>query len=98
MKIQRFAVSGALVSLLMFFAATVLAQVPDSGFAVKRTKSISKTAKFGPGGTIVVLGAPKGSVSVEGWTSHEVSVEAEIVVLAENEEDAAQLANVSGFS
>lgn len=64
---------------------------------IVRTKSISRTMKFGPGGNISLIGAPHGSVSVEGWAKNQVSVSAEIEVHGKSEEDAARIAKVTGF-
>ncbi|NNE66200.1 MAG: hypothetical protein HKN33_06505 [Pyrinomonadaceae bacterium] len=101
MKIQRFARLFVLSCLLLFISiANVLAQktVDPNAFQVVRTKSMSKKAGFGPGGTIVIVGAPHGAVSIEGWDKNRIEIEAEIQVRAHNEQDAARLANVTGFA
>lgn len=87
------------LSLLAFLPIAALSQTDGSSTAYKivRTKTMSKTAKFGPGGTISLVGPPVGGISVEGWKKNEVAVEAEIVIHAENEEDAARIAAVTGF-
>jgi hypothetical protein len=85
--------------ILLVFTSAVYPQIPltPDAFPIVRTKTMTKTAGFGPGGTIVLLGAPKGSVIVEGWNERKVRIEAEIIVRANNEEDAARLAKVTGF-
>ncbi len=64
---------------------------------LKRTKFVSEKAEFGSGGTISVIGAPVGSIQIEGWNKNEVEISAEIEVQAANEEDLERLAKVCGF-
>ncbi len=89
----------SVLSVIALIPISVLAQAEATSEAYKivRTKTMSKTARFGPGGTISLVGAPNGGISVEGWEKNEVAVEAEIVVYAENEEDAKRIASVTGF-
>jgi len=63
------------------------------------TQKISRraTQRFGYGGTVTVVGAPHGSIVVEGWPRNEVEVAAEIELQAATEEDLKRLAAVNGF-
>jgi hypothetical protein len=63
----------------------------------KRTTYKSEKIDFGVGGTVTIVGAPMGSINVEGWSKNEVEISAEIVVQAETEEDLAQLSKINGF-
>jgi hypothetical protein len=45
-----------------------------------------------------VVGAPRGSITIEGWSKNEVDVVAEIELQAATEEDLARLAAVNGFA
>jgi len=83
----------AFFSLAFFFISTS-SQTPPS---IKRT--IYKTDKFdfGPGGTIVVVGAPAGSVRVEGWSENVVQIDASIEIAADSEADLDLLSKVTGF-
>ena len=63
----------------------------------RRTIFKTETAKFGAGGTISIVGAPNGSIEIEGWQRNEIEVSAEIEMRAESEEDLATLAAVSNF-
>jgi hypothetical protein len=65
---------------------------------LKRTTYKTEKAEFGAGGTVSVVGAPVGSIEIEGWRKNEVEITAEIEVQAESENDLAQLAAVSGFT
>lgn len=80
------------VSLLLFalpaFAQTTL---------LKRTTYKTENIDFGVGGSVSIVGAPVGSISIEGWQKNEVEISAEIEVQAENEADLAQLAAVNSF-
>lgn len=64
---------------------------------MKRTTYKTETAEFGQGGTISIVGAPLGSISVEGWQKNEVEITAEIEVEGETEADLSQLAAVTTF-
>lgn len=64
---------------------------------IKRTTYKTETIKFGVGGTVSVVGAPNGSIRVEGWQKNEIEISADIEVEAENEKDLNQLAQVNGF-
>ena len=62
-------------------------------------RSTLKTDKldFGSGGTITIQGAPKGSITVEGWSKNEVEISAEIIVEAATDADLERLSKVTGF-
>jgi hypothetical protein len=64
---------------------------------IKRTTYKTESVEFGGGGTVSVVGAPNGSIAIEGWQKNEVEISADIEVQAENESDLALLAQVSGF-
>lgn len=65
---------------------------------LKRTTYKTEKVDFGVGGTISIIGAPSGSITIEGWQKNEVEISAEIEVQAENEVDLAQLADVNSFT
>ncbi|HLE62481.1 MAG TPA: hypothetical protein VI750_05040 [Pyrinomonadaceae bacterium] len=62
-----------------------------------RTTTRREGRRFGYGGTVTVVGAPTGSITVEGWPRAEVEVVADIEQKAESEDDLARLATVNGF-
>ena len=80
---------------VFLFAVGASAQTPKM---LTRTTTKSDRFDFGAGGTLVVIGAPKGSISVEGWNNREVEISAEIVVEGANEADLDRLSKVIGFS
>ncbi len=49
------------------------------------------------GGKLTILGAPEGSLSIEGWSRNEVSVSAEIQIRGDSEQDLDRIAAVTGF-
>jgi hypothetical protein len=53
--------------------------------------------RFGYGGTVTLVGAPQGSITIEGWPRNEVDVSAEIELRADTEEDLKRLAVVNTF-
>ncbi len=63
---------------------------------IKRTDYKTETFELGAGGTISIIGAPEGSVSIEGWAKNEVEVSAEIEKQAPTEADLSKLADVNG--
>lgn len=56
-----------------------------------------ESSRFSYGGTVTLIGAPRGSVTVEGWNRNEVEVIADIEWKAETEADLDQLAKVNNF-
>jgi len=85
------------------FLLTVLLTIPAfSVFAqtkelLKRTTYKMDKLDFASAGTLVVVGAPSGSISVEGWNKNEVEISAEIEIQAETESDIEQITAVTGF-
>lgn len=69
----------------------------QTGNLIKRTTFKSEKIDFGAGGTLTIIGAPNGLISVEGWNKNEVEISADIEVQAENEADLAELSKISGF-
>jgi len=82
--------------LVAVFAAAALAQTPAPAQVVR---TITKTDKFdfSSGGSIIVNGAPNGSISITGTSKNEVEIVAEIELHAASEADLAKLAEVTGF-
>jgi len=62
-----------------------------------RTSTRRETARFSYGGTVTLIAAPRGSVTVEGWPRNEVEVTANIELKAPTEADLDQLAKVNTF-
>jgi hypothetical protein len=73
-----------------------------SGFTpaqnLKRTVYKTEAIEFGVGGTMTIVGAPKGSITVEGWSQNKVEVSAEIEIDGDSEADLAEIAQVTGFA
>ena len=64
---------------------------------VKRVITKSDKLDFGAGGTVAILGAPKGSIRVEAASGNQVEINAEITIEAANEADLSTLEAVTGF-
>jgi len=62
-----------------------------------RTSTRRETARFSYGGTVTLIAAPRGSVTVEGWNRNEVEVTANIELKGPTEADLDQLAKVNNF-
>lgn len=64
---------------------------------LKRSTTRRETRRFAFGGTVTVIGAPRGSVTIEGWPRNEVELVADIELQAPTEADLDQLATVNSF-
>ncbi len=64
---------------------------------LKRTTYKTESVDFGVGGTVSIVGAPNGAITVEGWLKNEVEITAEIEVQGATESDLAQLAQISTY-
>ncbi len=85
-----------------FAAASFLVVAALTGIATGQanlTRTVYKTDKldFGVGGTIVIAGAPNGSIRIEGWSNNEIEISAEIELKASTEAELNQLEKVTGF-
>lgn len=72
-------------------------QSPPAIQLLTRSTRRSETRRFNYGGTVTLIGAPRGAVTVEGWSRNEVELTAEIELKAETEADLDQLAKVNSF-
>lgn len=64
---------------------------------LKRSTTRRETRRFAFGGTVTVIGAPRGSVTIEGWARNEVELVADIELQGPTEADLDQLATVNSF-
>src|SRR5215210_5234621 len=87
---------NALIFGLVFLSLTVISFAQTKPL-IKRTTYKSEKIEFGAGGTVSIIGAPVGSIEVEGWQKNEVEISAEIEMQAETEADLAELSKVNGF-
>jgi hypothetical protein len=83
----------------MLLLVTLSCALFASGQTGTLQRVITKTDKldFGAGGTIAVIGAPKGSIRVETSGRNEIEISAEIKLEAASEDDLTALQNVTGF-
>lgn len=72
------------------------AQTPTP--ALKRTTSRHETRRFNYGGTLTLVGAPAGTITIESWPKSEVDITAELELYANTEEELALLAAVNTFT
>ena len=84
-----------LVAILL--AVFCLNIVGDSQTLVKRTTTKTDKFDFGAGGTISIVGAPKGSIRIVGTNRNEIEITAEIEIQAPTETDLATLATITTF-
>ena len=87
-----------LISVTTFAAPQKSKAAPTPiGPLLKRTTTRHEVFRFGYGGTLTIVGAPQGSIFIEGWTRSEVELTAEIELQAASESDFERLAAVNGF-
>ena len=84
-----------LLASMLMFAVFLHAQEKQLS---KRTTFKSEKIEFGAGGTVTIIGAPEGSIKIEGWNKNELEISAEIEVQAETEADLAELSKINGFA
>jgi hypothetical protein len=64
---------------------------------IKRTSTRQEVRRMGYGGTVTVVGAPVGSIVIEGWSKSEVEITAEIELNAPTEADFERLGAVNNY-
>ena len=87
----------SLLLLGVFLATVSLVSYSQPQKPLKRTDYKTEKFDFGVGGTLSVTGAPKGSITIEGWQNREVEISAEITSEAATEADLALLSKINGF-
>ncbi len=70
---------------------------PNRPLQLMRTTPRREVRRFAYGGTLTVVGAPAGSITIEAWSRSEVEITAEIQLKADSEADLDLLAMVNGF-
>lgn len=105
-KTRLISETTTLVQFCCFFLLTVVpvwAQekpqqtILDPSKLATRTVIRHETANLGYGGTVTVVGAPNGSITIEGWPRSEVELTAEIELRGTTEADLDLMALVNGF-
>lgn len=84
---------AAVVFVAGLFSASGLGQAQ----LLKRTTYKTDKFDFGAGGSVAVVGAPVGSIRIEGTPKSEIEISAEIEVQAATEADLETLTKVTGF-
>ena len=86
-----------LFAILFVSAFSVFPQSAPEIQLLTRTSTRRETRRFAYGGTVTLIGAPRGSVTVEGWSRNEVEIVADIELKGPTEADLDQLALVNTF-
>jgi hypothetical protein len=63
-----------------------------------RTTTRHDSRRFGYGGAVTIVGAPSGSITIEGWQRNEVDLSAEIELSAPTTQDLDRLAQLNNFA
>jgi hypothetical protein len=87
------------ISIVLLFVSPASSQktVAPEIQLLTRTSTRRESARFSYGGTVTLIAAPRGSVTVEGWQRNEVELTANIELKAPTEADLDQLATVNTF-
>ena len=72
------------------------AVVPNIQLLTRSTRR-RESARLNYGGTVTLVGAPRGSVTIEGWNRNEIEVIADVELKAQTESELDQLAKVNTF-
>lgn len=96
-----FGIAALTFLVLTAFANTSLAQQKRASqpapALLKRTTTRQETRRLAYGSTVTIVGAPQGSITVEGWPQSEVQITADLELHGETEEDLNRLAAVNGW-
>lgn len=106
MKSAKRAILGSFVALLFlstfYFNPPVDAQkdkkAQPAGPLLTRTTTRHDTRRLGYGGTVTIVAAPAGSLTIEAWQRSEVDVSAEIELRAPTTQDLDLLALINSFA
>ena len=88
-----------LLAILLVPVTPVFSQkpvIPDLQLLTRR-ETRRETRRFHYGGTVTLIAAPRGSVTVEGWQRNEVELTADIELKGPTDADLDQLATVNNF-
>jgi hypothetical protein len=96
-KFLVFAIAGMVLLSGSASAQKQKTSTPLAPPSLVRTTTHNETYRLGYGGTLTVIGAPEGSITIEGWSRSEVEVRAEIQLRADTEQDLDRLGAVNGF-
>lgn len=105
-RIICLALTASLCAFIYIFSPTAYAQQKGKKDApqnqtvaplLTRTTTRRELRRFGYGGSVTILGAPNGSITIEAWQRNEVEITADIELRAGTEEELTQLATVNGF-
>jgi hypothetical protein len=91
----------AVAFISLHLAASAAAQKNDkqpTGQAMTRTTTRHENYRLAFGGTLTVLGAPAGSITIEGWQKNEIDISASIELQGPDAAAIDQLAMVNGFA
>lgn len=102
LSVRALLLAAPLLCFVLHVSNTALAQQkknldPNRPLQLVRTTPRHEVRRFGYGGTVTIVGAPAGSITIEGWSRNEVDITAEIQLEADNEADLDLLAMVNGF-
>jgi hypothetical protein len=86
----------------LFFSATAFAQKKETkeptGPLITRTTARHENYRLPFGGTVTIVGAPAGSVTIEGWQKTEIDISASIELQAPDAAGLDQLAAINTFA
>ena len=89
--------SGLFLFAVVFMSLTAVSFAQTNPL-IKRTTYKTETVEFGVAGTVSIIGAPAGSIVIEGWQKNAVEISAEVEMQAATEADLTELARVNGFA
>lgn len=100
LKLERLMSALLVIMVLSICAVAQQKEKSDqttSPTSLTRTTTRHEVRRMGFGSAITILGAPAGTITIEGWNKSEVDITAEVELHASTEEDLARLALVNSF-
>ena len=91
----------AIFAASLFFSSNALGQKDNKqppGPLITRTTTRHENYRLSYGGTLTVVGAPVGAITIEGWQKNEIDITASIEIQAPNAAALDQLAAVNTFA
>lgn len=85
-------------TLLILAFGTYTSALGQTSSLIKRTTAKTDAFDFGSGGTLSIVGAPNGSIRIEGWNDNKIQIDAVIEILAVSEADLNEISKVTGFT
>jgi hypothetical protein len=94
-KLKKILTAAAILFVLPLF---IFGQTESSPNRFKRTTVKTERLDLNSGGSVTILGAPVGSITIEGWRERQIEITADITIEAASQEDLNLLTQANSFT